>query len=580
LEYQKAYLAVNAMFAWQENNNHLWLFEGPGAKKLIKIENREKERWIDIGSYEINRIHRMIFWESEYWVGTNKGFLRLKNNNIRFIDSLEKEKTGEVFDFLIDRKNRLWMATETGLFYFDKENMFTVPKSISQLGNYCKSITEDDQGIIWCATWDGIFSYDGIQKITYSTSAGISAKKTNVVLFDSVKKELLIGNINGLDVFPIKQKELFKINKPVFIEANINDSTNKKIFTGIVLDPQQNDLKFYLSIPFFNREVPITYAYKLDDGVWNSSTNPEIILKNITSGYHVFYAKARINETWITESTTKFVFTIKTPFYKTWWFIAAMVILGQLILFFIINHFNRKAKEKKINLMQKDAEFAALKQKAFTALLNPHFIFNALNSIQFYINKNDRQNANKYLSDFASLIRKNFDAAQDAFINLEDELDNLRLYLQLEQMRFTNKFNYSFIVAEEVQTEDWMIPSMVLQPLLENAILHGLMPLQKAGNLYIRIEEKNKKLQIIIEDDGIGIEKSKALKSGGKHKSKGMQLIRERLMILAKITKEPLLFTIANASETKETKGTTITLSLPPDLFMEFEKHSAALKEL
>ena len=119
--------------------------------------------------------------------------------------------------------------------------------------------------------------------------------------------------------------------------------------------------------------------------------------------------------------------------------------------------------------MQK-ADYASLKQQAFTSLMNPHFIFNALNSVQHYINKQDRQLANKYLSNFATLIRRSFEASQKSFVTLEEELQTMRLYLELEQMRFTDKFDYNISVSNEAEDEDWMLPSMMLQPFLENAV--------------------------------------------------------------------------------------------------------------
>jgi hypothetical protein len=581
MQINKDIIAYNSMFVWPESEQYFWTFEDITSHLLYKIDNTNAiiEK-VDLSAFNILRIYKMIYWEGRYWLGTNNGFVQFNNQILKYSDSVNKEKTGEVFDLLIDRQNTLWMATANGLFHVVHGTFIPVTKSKTALGNYCKALTIDNTGKIWCATWDGIFSYDGNTKQNFNIQNGLASKITNCILYDSVENCLHIGTSNGFDTWIPDRHIATANNKQVFIQLTTNDSSNTAVSENSSLGATKNQFRFYLNIPFYNREIPVVYEYKLDEGEWIATREPNGIISNLKSGKHIFYARARINDQLISNTESSIRFSIKTPFYKTWWFITLAVLLSQLLAFAVINHFNKKSKEKKLQLMQKDAEFAALKQKAFTALLNPHFIFNALNSIQMFINKNDRQNANKYLSDFASLIRKNFDSAQEAFINLEDELVAIRLYIQLEQMRFSQGFQYTIDIEESLDTEDWMIPSLVLQPLLENAILHGIMQLPEKGEIGIGIRKVKTALEITIEDNGIGIEKSKALKTDTKHKSKGMHLIRERLSILSKITKEPLTFTVADAHPGSQHCGTRITLTIPPDLYKEFEKHSASVKEL
>jgi LytS/YehU family sensor histidine kinase len=218
-------------------------------------------------------------------------------------------------------------------------------------------------------------------------------------------------------------------------------------------------------------------------------------------------------------------------------------------------------------------EQASLKQQAFTALLNPHFIFNALNSVQHFINQQDRQNANRYLSDFASLIRKNFDASQQTFLPLDAELENLRLYLQLEKMRFGDKINYSITSAEDLDTDNWMLPTMILQPFLENAILHGLMHGAQDGELHIHFKQNQRReLIITIADNGIGIAKSRQLKTGKAHASKGMQLIKERLQLLGKLTGHTITLIIEDQYPGAENPGTIVTICYPEEVYNNYIK--------
>jgi len=303
-----------------------------------------------------------------------------------------------------------------------------------------------------------------------------------------------------------------------------------------------------------------------------STVNPSINLTDVSSGKHHFYARAKINDKQVSNGITEFTFIINKHFYLQWWFWIPALLLLQFFVFRLLSHFTKKAKEKKLALQMQQADYASLKQQAFTSLMNPHFIFNALNSVQHYINKQDRQLANKYLSNFATLIRRSFEAAQKSFVTLEEELETMRLYLELEQMRFADKFEYSITISKETEEEDWMLPSMMLQPFLENAVLHGLMPLEGKGLLTIEVTAENNALQVVITDNGIGIEKSKALRSGTKHNSKGMLLINERLEILSKLGKEPITLKIAAVNMYATNPGTKITLTIPQEVYEVFQQ--------
>ena len=157
-------------------------------------------------------------------------------------------------------------------------------------------------------------------------------------------------------------------------------------------------------------------------------------------------------------------------------------------------------------------------------------------------------------------------------MSLDEELETIRLYLALEKMRFSDKFDYDITLSHEAEEEEWMLPSMVLQPFLENAIIHGLMPLSSKGKLSIQASIKNNALQIIITDNGIGLAKSKLYKTDKKHISRGMELIKERLEILSQLGKEPIEFIISPLQPNAENVGTKITLSFPYSVYDAFQK--------
>jgi ligand-binding sensor domain-containing protein/anti-sigma regulatory factor (Ser/Thr protein kinase) len=558
---------ANNIMAWQQDVNIYWFFDNG---TVSRVENNTSTNQYDLRKLGIRKVYGFIEFEHKVYIGTSDGIIVIENEKLIFNKTINNQKLGEVFQFLIDKKNTLWIATENGLITYQNSKYAFVPKSNTYGGNYCKAITLDDDNKVWCASWDGIFVTDGITRKNFNINNGLISKTCHSILYDSVTKQLYIGTDNGLSV--IKKEVLIASNANVnlyvtcfFDSAQIPENATLKSF--------QTNLSFYCNVPYFAGGKNIVYEYKLDNANWLTSATPTINLTNIAGGSHTLKLRARLNGDILNADDTIFKFSIKSKFYKTWWFWLLIALAFQYLVFKIINHYNKKSREKKLVIQRQEIELTTLKQQAFSSLMNPHFIFNALNSIQHYINKQDRQMANKYLSDFAMLVRKSFDAAQKPFVPLEDELETIRLYLQLEQMRFANKFEYSITLKEEVEEEDWMLPSMVLQPFLENAIIHGIAPLNEQGKLNITIEAKENTLYITITDNGIGIEKSQQLKTDTKHKSKGMYLIKERLQLLSRYSQNPIQLSITPNDTTLENKGTCITLTVPQGVVDEFKKH-------
>jgi ligand-binding sensor domain-containing protein len=560
--------AYRGIFAWEKAADDIWLTYSSSLMHWVNNKKVEAVSFLNLDSSR--KVYCMTEYGGKTWMGSNKGLFFYKDNKFVKKELNENTPTGEVFQLLTDKINRLWIATESGLYFYENNQFKKIPGGSSQGSNYCLSITEDDRGKIWCATWDGIFETDGHTRTNFNTSDGLISKTTNSIVFEKATRYLYIGTDDGLSVINVDSvANPVKFSK-VFITCNFGDSALLK--SGVQLKPEQNNLSFYLNTPFYSSSASIKYEYKLDDGLWIEATNPTILISDLKSGSHNFYARAKLNGTIFTQKNEVFSFTIATPFYLNWWFIALLIILLQGAIVYMAHRYNKKTKERKLAIKMQQADYASLKQQAFTSLMNPHFIFNALNSVQHYINKQDRLNANKYLSDFASLVRRSFDSAQRSFVSLDEELETVRLYLQLEKMRFADKFNYNITLSKEVEDGEWMLPSMVLQPFLENAILHGLIPLSTSGMLNIEAYIINNALCVSITDNGIGMQKSKALRAGKAHKSRGMQLIKERLELLSKLATQPIELSITELNPGTQNPGTKIVLLVPQSVYEAFAK--------
>ncbi|WNH08969.1 sensor histidine kinase [Thalassobellus suaedae] len=205
--------------------------------------------------------------------------------------------------------------------------------------------------------------------------------------------------------------------------------------------------------------------------------------------------------------------------------------------------------------------------KSLRSQMNPHFIFNALNSVNSFIASNDERTANKYLTDFSLLMRAVLENSEEDFIPLEKEIELLQLYTKLEHFRFKDKFDYSIKVDEHININDFVIPPMLLQPYIENAVWHGLRYKKTKGFLEIRITQSNTdEIVITITDDGIGRQKSKALKTENQQKqnSKGMGNIKKRVAILNAMYKDKVDVFIDDYKN-EEDSGTKVAVTLKKD---------------
>ena len=230
--------------------------------------------------------------------------------------------------------------------------------------------------------------------------------------------------------------------------------------------------------------------------------------------------------------------------------IIALIVLFLLILVIIRYSFAIKTKNKKISLQSLRRE------------MNPHFIFNSLNSVNQFIAQNKEREANKYLTSYSSLMRNMMESSSKDFIPLQHEIDHLQKYLELELLRFSNLFDFIVDVEESIDTDAILAPNMLIQPHLENAIWHGLRYKETKGLLVLSIKNKTSFIEITIDDNGIGIEKSNSIKTQNQkiHQSIGLQNIKERIKLLNDLYKVDISFAVINKVNDG---GTIVRLKIP-----------------
>ena len=203
-----------------------------------------------------------------------------------------------------------------------------------------------------------------------------------------------------------------------------------------------------------------------------------------------------------------------------------------------------------------------LEQKALSAQMNPHFIFNSLNSIQSFLLYDENEKAERYLLKFSKLIRSILSISRETFITLDQEIELLTNYIELEEMRFKSKFEYRIECNMTNGLDQFKIPPMMIQPIVENAILHGLSKRNVGGKLVVRFEMSSDALIVIVEDNGIGIQEKNSHESKG-HRSFGTQITRERMEIYEKNFNQRFSWKVERVADDAEFPGTRVTLTIP-----------------
>ncbi|RKN83528.1 tetratricopeptide repeat protein [Ulvibacterium marinum] len=223
------------------------------------------------------------------------------------------------------------------------------------------------------------------------------------------------------------------------------------------------------------------------------------------------------------------------------------------------------AKNEEVSKARLSEELQTLEMKALRAQMNPHFLFNSLNSINTMILNDENENASRYLSKFSKLVRLLLENSEQPMVSLKDEMDMLETYIQLEALRFNNKLEYQINIDEHIDQESTMLPSMVMQPFVENAIWHGLLHKDNKGLLTISITEEDNKLHCSIIDNGVGREKSVTLKQEGglKKKSMGIKITADRLKILTHQKIQDVINIIDLKDENQNAVGTQVNLQIP-----------------
>lgn len=530
-----------------ENNGIGFLINDVVQKKIIN----KKE------GLPSNTIRCLTEDENGYlWIGTGgygiasfplyQGDLKIKT-----YDHTNGLTSSNIYLLTVDKNDNLFVGTETGLdyIYLDKLRKPTEIKHYSKGEGFtgietCQnSVFKDVDGTIWFGTINGLSKYNPANLVRNENEPVTSI--TDVKLF-------------------------YESISTTFYKNYVQDWNSIQYMD---LPYNQNHLTFdFFAINFSNPDA-VKYKWKLEgfDKEWSPvSKNHSILYSNLSAGDYTFMVLA-CNEdgVWNKEPVT-LKFHISAPIWLRWWFIVLIIILTICIVFFVFrkreNLIRSKAEEQQRKL-QLEKDIVELEQKALRLQMNPHFIFNALNSIQSQIGTDNEQTARYYLAKFSRLMRQILDNSRNTLISLEEEVNTLENYLLIEKFCNGDRFDYKISVESNIEKDYIKIPPMLLQPFVENAIKHGLKYIEgKRGLIEINFTEKNSFLECSVTDNGIGRVRSEELNKASKetyHKSTALMVTQERLNLLNDDKNIQSLEIIDLYDEHRNAIGTKVVIRIP-----------------
>ncbi len=485
---------------------------------------------------------------SGYWFYGSQGLYKL-NNGLLVDDSIQNITVKSLYinKIINDKKGNTWIATQgKGLLKCRYENGELVLKKQYDSHNGLPSdialaVLVDKNDNLWLGDYMSfsvlINPGNDEQLISFNEKDGLQTSYYQTLKLEQQQNGIIWG-LTSIGAVSFHPDSIARNNLPpvllinaVFVNGN---ESNHSASSSPGLSYNHNSLQFNYTAVSLTDPSKIRYAYRLKelDSNWTYTNNRVVDFNFLQPGTYTFELKACNNNNVWTRQPLHYSFTIRPPFWQTWWFRVLIVSLIAAIIFAVFRSRMQSFKAK-ASIKQQLAELEA---KAIRAQMNPHFIFNSLNAIQENIVTENVDAAYDYLSRFSKLLRMVLDNSEKNLIPFRSELETIRLYLSLEALRFSQSFTYTIEVDEQLDKDDIYIPSLLLQPFAENAIWHGLSNKEGEKKLLLQFAERNGSIECVIQDNGVGRTKAAEIKrqklGAGGFESKGTKLALQRIEIL------------------------------------------------
>jgi ligand-binding sensor domain-containing protein len=530
-----------------------------GSQQLPVRNSRQPQRCFQV----------TVDQQSRLWVANALGVFYVENNQITAHPKGDVDRTSRVVGMEADPVAGVWLATNgRGLIFLHPDGAFQLQESDGLASNQINNIDVDVEGTLWLGTTKGISRVRvDRRRLHYRID---NLRREGGLPRHSVSQVLALGD----SIFATIGSQVLAMSQDLFDQPTTPPTPKLLqlhvmgrdcvVTDSLVLLFRHNAISIRYTAIGYKSGDNISYRYRLRPGeqAWSQTSSEEISLAALSAGNYKFELQAKaLGSDWSTETAT-LSFVVLRPYWQRSWILWVLIVsfIGSITLVsWALARQSKRRNERRRRLVQAE-------HRALVAQMNPHFISNSLQSIQSYFINRDLETANDYMADFGELMRCILDSSRTYCTTLSSELRLIQLYLQMEQMRTSDAFTFEIVVDPAIQAERFLLPPLLLQPFLENAIWHGIVPKAQLGKISIYIEPVEDAVRVVVTDDGIGRRQSLAAKAKQvtTRKSHATDIVRERIELLNQRRKVLFKFWIVDRENSEgQPTGTTVIFILP-----------------
>ncbi|MBN9295070.1 MAG: histidine kinase [Flavobacteriia bacterium] len=566
--------SLHVQVIYKDIENNLWIGCYGGIVKQVsggKCEQVLSTKGNIVSVYELRNGNLCFGGAGEFFILNKAG------KEILHLGEKDGLREGEVRCFYEDDSGRLWIGTYGGgLFVYDRNKLTSVNNKLGcELNQDIFTLIKSGDGRIFMSSNEGIWSvqerklqdfYKGIIPYLipeyYGEEAGIENTEFNGGFCNNYLKQdgkIWFPSIDGLVEFRIEKRHLYRKIVPKFKSVIINDTI---VALSSIFSRDVHTIQFDFYYPSFSRQNNIYYQYKLAGENFPGNWSPlqksrQVVLKMLPPGKYTFCVRAVDSFNDPDPEVLSYEFSITPYFYETKWFVFLLSFVIIMVVYFFVRFQIRRIQiRNKVN-----NTLLELKLKAIQSKMNPHFMFNSLNNIIYLLTTGKHKEAERLLEDFSLLLRRFLEKSDDFFISLREELEIIELYLSIQQKRYNYLFDYK--VEYPPETGEILIPSMLIQPFVENAVIHGIAHSKQHCHLEISVRNADNVLEIRIQDNGIGRKRAAEInKDRRHHDSQGTRLINDKIRIMRRKYGHDISFQILDMKE-EHLSGTIVLINIP-----------------
>ena len=579
----------------KDDHNNLWLGTNGGLWEFNITQNEFKKYRAnnDKDSGVVNSsVYTMCFdHNGRLYVGTHTGLYILDTSSGKITAMLRptgNSKTDFNINYIwgidVDKENNAWVATRGGGLY--KFNPLNNTYTDFKFGNgltteEVRDVFVDSLQRIWVSSFDGVFKLDQRTNnfTRYTPEDGLDNFNVSLGRWSVINNKIYSGSPGAYSIIDPYARKSLTSHFPVWITGikilnrSVHFSPDSSDKITILVNYTENVINFEFAAISYTASSKIKYAYLLEgfDKEWHFAENLRVAnYNNLAGGGYTFKVKAMNAEGLWSDRIASVRIQVKPAFWETWWFrLVVAVILAAVIGLLVKKRISNIRKEAMYNEQRAvfRQKLAETEMMALRAQMNPHFIFNCMNIIDGLITDNRKEEAQDFLQKFSKLIRLVLENSQYQLVPLHQDIEALKLYVELEAVRYSHYFKYKFDIDPELIEANYKMPPLLLQPYVENAIVHGLRHKELGeGLLYISMKKDVSHVSITIEDNGVGRSKAKQFNQENKkpHQPIGMNVTGKRIDLLRMINSGNVDIHIMDLHAGEET-GTRVTIHLPID---------------